>query len=716
MTVDALSRSETQTPTSAVSIGVVVCDCGGEIGGRLDTEFIRRQAAALPNVVYTACEVYPCSKDGQARLQRAIVDRRLDRVLVAGCTPRMVERLFREAGRAAGLPGDCLDVIDIREQCAYIHGGAAAAQKAVDLIEMGVARLSAINAVRAHSGRVVKAILIVGSGLSGLTAALEVATSDINVTIVEPAGTLGGALPDLPDRARAMIAERIEAVSRHPRIRVLLNACVSDVSGRPGDYEVRIDCDRQATTFAFGAMVIALDAQAKRLDIDHWYDRTRVRTQAEFEAELETAERLAHSTGRDAAALLRVQGDSISDTLTPQNIVMILCGEAAGGDRCSRVCCLAGIRQAIRAKQANPDAHVTILFRDLYLGGEGDLHIDEVERATKLGVVFFRYRKDHPPRIGDKTIEVPDPATGEPLQVPFDCAVLSTPLELPDPAGRLAALLRLPRDERGFLVEPRVRLRPGRYVDAGVYVLGGAHQPVDTVEALFQAYVTGARVLRFLSQREICIDAPVAEVNPALCSGCAECVPVCPTAAIAMHRREGTLSLAALEALRCTGCGNCVVACPVKAIDLPGWNDAAIVAQIVAALRNREPSDSRVIAFACEWSAYASADLAGARRKSYPTGVRLIRMPCSARFDPNHVLWAFLNGADGVFLGACPPGECHYGAGNRYAQERIEALRQQLAERGFDPRRLRLELLPGDDGEKFAQAVTDFMHLVAHDA
>jgi heterodisulfide reductase subunit A len=338
-------------------------------------------------------------------------------------------------------------------------------------------------------------------------------------------------------------------------------------------------------------------------------------------------------------------------------------------------------------------------------------------------VTFFRYQKNHPPVIGEKTVDLSDPLTGEPVRVPFDRVVLAMPLEPPADADRLAALLRVPQDESGFLVEPPARLRPGRYADDGLYVLGGAHQPVEAAEALFQAYVTSARALRFLKQETLRTEAPVAEVAPALCTGCANCVPVCPTAAITLAPREHAevLSLATVEALRCTGCGNCVVACPVKAITLPGWDDAAIFAQISAALsktpfRGRPcesaPPAPRVVVLACEWSAYAAADMAGARRVPYPADVRIIRMPCSARFDPQHVLWAFLNGAQGVFLGACPPGECHYGAGNRYAAERMDGLKKQLAEHGFDPRRLRLEFLPGDDGQRFAETMTDFVETV----
>ncbi len=696
MNESILSQSETR-------MGVIICECGDQIAGRLDTESLRQRAAALPGVVYTACDVYPCSKDGQARLHQAIADQSLDRVLIAGCTPRLVEKLFREAGRTAGLAEGCVEVVNIREHCAYIHTDdpRLATQTAATLIEMGIARLSLTSLPRAHRGRIVKSALVIGSSLSGLTAALALANNGIRVTLVEQANRLGHSPLDLADQAREMLNERIETTSHHLSIHALLNAHVTEVTGRPGDYEVRVDYDDQSTTLGVGAIVVASDERPASLGTRRWFDRRYVVTQAEFEAELKI-------------------GSAQPATESPHDVVMILCAEEPDGGRCSRLCCMAGIRQAIRARQIYPNANVTILFRDLYLGGSGDLYIDELEQARKLGVVFFRYRKDHPPTIGDKAVEVFDPLTTESLRVPFDRVVLSMPLEPPDGVTALAALLHVPQDKHGFMIEPRVRLRPGRYADDGVYVLGGAHQPVDDVEALLQAHVASSRVMRFLSQDTIRVEASTAEVDAAVCTGCGSCAPVCPTSAITLQKRDSVLSLAAVEALRCMGCGNCVVACPTKAIELPGWDDAAILAQISAALRAEDFDASsqapRIVVLACEWSAYAAADMVGARyrrngdrRAAYPPGVRIIRMPCSARFDPNHILWAFLNGADGVFLGACPLGECHYGDGNLDARKRVAALKDQLAEHGIDSNRLHLECLPGDDGKKFALAVTSFV-------
>ena len=292
---------------------------------------------------------------------------------------------------------------------------------------------------------------------------------------------------------------------------------------------------------------------------------------------------------------------------------------------------------------------------------------------------------------------------------------------VPQPdASVLAHLLGIAQDEHGFFPEVRYRLRPEGYAERGIYVCGAAHHPVDPREAELEAISAAFKALRHVRAGLVTNAAPVAKVDAALCTGCANCVEPCPFDAIAMHQRSEAVDLAQIDPMLCTGCGNCVVVCPVKAISQPVDNDAQVLAQIEAALATTNgatkgkatngsgPTHLRILVFGCEWSSHAAAELAGANRLSYPVETRLIRMRCSARFDPIHILWALFNGADGVFLGACAPGDCHYIDGNRYAQERYTMLRGLLAKSGFDPRRLRLEWIVPDDPHDFVKKVSGF--------
>jgi heterodisulfide reductase subunit A2 len=619
-----------------------------------------------------------------------------------------VEKLFQQTIQSTGLNATMLEIADIREQCAYVHIGELeqAQEKAAGLIEMGAERLANLSQAHYSTNRIVKSAVIVGSSLAGLTAALELARSGILVTLVESSEHLDSTPAWSDGRIKQLANQSVAAISDNPRIIPLLGARINEVIGEPGDYQVEISQNGKITRVSAGAILVAGEAHPRSLGAQHWVDRRRVKTQVEFEQELNLGQ-------------------------APQNIVMIFCAEQEGREHCSRLCCTAGIRQALRARQLNPLSNVIVLFRDLYLGGPESDGEKLLKQARQAGVTFFRYPKGHPPVIRENGIDLFDPLTNETLQIPSDRVVLAMPLLPPENSKQLAALLRLPQDEQGFLFEPRVRLRPDRYTDDGIFVMGGSHQPADLNETLLQAYLISARVRSFLSQDTIQSQAPTAQVNPKLCTGCAECLQACRTNAIRMDKRSTTnfftevLSLSKIDPLRCTGCGSCAVACPVKAITIPGWEDVAILAQISAALRPStkigslqdtgdygeviQPSP-RLLVLACEWSAYAAADIAGARQQAYPAGVRIIRMNCSARFDPFHVLWAFLNGADGVLLGVCPVGECHYGQGNLQAQERYLALKQQLAEHGIDPKRLRLELLSAYDGDGFIRAIESFMN------
>jgi heterodisulfide reductase subunit A len=671
-------------------IGVFICECGGRIGQGIDMGELQRHLTQLDGVAYICHEPYPCSKDGQERMQKAVADHSLDHILLAGCTPRLIEKLFQHTIRSAGVDPDLLQIVDIREQVAYVHTDPEIAlRKATSLIEMGVARLMASTGTQAQQSPIIQKTLVIGSGLGSMTAALVLAEQGVQVRIVEETGVLASGSHSLDGNTNQAIIEKCEQVIKHPMIDVFFNSRILEVTGHPGEYKVTVQRGDEVTQFEAGSIIVNNGTQIKIPGSGRWYDRLRVKSQFEFEAEL----KMAADTGQKLAV---------------KDVVMIFCADEAQIERCSRICCNAGIRQALKVKELNPDANVTILFREIYLGGIGEDYEAELVRARSLGVTFFRYRRDAPPSIGE-TIDVIDTLTGEPVKLTCDRVVLSMPVIPQENSKTLSALLGLPLDESGFLAEPRIRLKPDRFLESGIFVLGSAQQPADSEEALFQAYLIAARVQRFLKQKNINLETPAAVIDPKICTGCGNCPQVCPTNAIRLEKQEGILSLSEVDEMICIGCGNCVVVCPVKAISLPGWDNVEIPAQISAALRPKQDDSLKVIALTCEWSAYGAADMAGVRHIPYPPEVLIMRMNCSARFDPYHILWAFLNGADGVFLGACPVGDCHYGIGNLYARERVDNLQTELKAHGIDPRRLRLEYITVDDGEKFSRDITDFV-------
>jgi heterodisulfide reductase subunit A len=282
---------------------------------------------------------------------------------------------------------------------------------------------------------------------------------------------------------------------------------------------------------------------------------------------------------------------------------------------------------------------------------------------------------------------------------------------------KLARLLRLPQDAEGFLPEFRVRLRPEDYVERGIYVCGSVHYPCDPAEARFQAYSAASRALRHLRRGKVISLGPVAQVDPEKCNGCADCLTVCPFAAVTMVERQTGLSLSHIDPLLCAGCGNCVAVCPVGAVTVAGWTDAQLEVQMHTALLGVSNTGnsvegggdrSRVLVFACEWSGYAAAELAGAQKLSYPPNVRIIRLDCAGRLQPGLVLKAFELGAAGVLVLGCEPKLCHYERGSEQAAAAYEQVEAVAGLLGLAPSRLQLAWTPPDDGPAFAELVTCF--------
>jgi heterodisulfide reductase subunit A len=692
-----------------MKLGVFLCDCGGQIGGHLDLGKLKREIETLSAVTLTEQIQHACSPDGLAFIKESVIDHGLDRVVVGGCTPRTMERHFRLMFEREGLSDKLFEMVDIREGCAWVHrdNPQAATQKAADLIRMGIARLALRHPQQPPSAKVVPAALVIGGGIAGMTAALRLANAGFPVKLVERESELGGMLrkaPTLPphhSNYSKILSQMVEAVTHHPQIETLLETKVAGISGTVGRYRIKLNGKavrgNGQQTFEAGVIIVATGGQSMKPRGSFGYDGQRVVTQYEFQQEL-----WDHAN------------KSTTDEL-PNKVVMILCARRHDGSApyCSGTCCEGALKQAEELKEASPETQVTILFHDLnHL--DDDVFGEELVKTRRNGVVYMRYPTTRYPIVTDGVVEVFDELTTKDHRVPYDRVVLAVPM-IPQPdAASVAHMLKIPQDENGFFPQIHHRLRPEYLLDRGIYVCGAAHFPCNWKEAEFQATYAAFSAIRHLHAGKVINHAPIAIVDQARCTGCGTCVQACPFHAISMETHEGVLDRSQIDPLLCKGCGNCVVACPVKAINLTENSDQQLLAQIEAALAaTRNDDRPRVLVFGCEWSSHAAAELAGVRRAQYPIDVRLIRLGCSARFDPAHALWAFLNGADGIFIGACSPGDCHFFGGNRYVQDRFHTLRNLLKGFGFDPRRLRLEWIAPDDPNDFVDKITDFTDLVS---
>lgn len=683
-------------------IGIFLCTCDQQIDKSVDVAGVE-EAFRTPEVTVTRLP-HVCLADGQRVLQETIRAAGIERAVIAACPQRLLGAHLRDACVAAGLHRDHFALVDWREGCAWAHAGdvAGATQKAIDLVDMGVARASLAQAVDAAPAPVTPRALVLGGGITGLTAARSLAERGVAVTLVEQAPRLGGQLNGWQlDGTQQVFDETLQAVKADPLVDVRVGTRLTAVTGTVGNYRATLqDAGGSLVEVPAGAIVVATGAREYAAPELYLHDGQRVLTLGEFERQL------ARTGGR-------VDGP----------VVYLLC--AGSRDEkipyCSGTCCISALQQALRVKRAHPDVPVTIIFRDLYLPG-GDLQHEVVLDARRAGITFARYVPEKGPRAGEDYVEAQDQLTGARQRYAYERLVLATPQVPREDAGMLARMLGLARDADGFFMEPHRRVRPERRIERGIYVAGGAHRPADVETSVWQGLTAAARAARFIGAGQVARPAWSARVDESLCTGCAQCIAACEFGAITLHASlapasggglppasGGAGGIAQVDPFLCTACGSCVAACPSKAIDLPGASDRQIFAQIDAALAGLAQGERRVLVFGCGWSGFASMELAGARRLQYPVAVRTIELPCSARLDPLHVLYAFLNGADGVTLALCPPDECHYGNGNRKAEERVTHLREQLAANGIDPRRLELVRMTGDDADGWIRAVNSLV-------
>jgi heterodisulfide reductase subunit A len=562
-------------------IGVFVCHCGNNIAGFLDVTAVTEYARTLPHVVFAQENMYSCSDSGRSEIVRAIGERDLNRVIVASCTPRTHEPLFRATCQQAGLNPYLFELVNIRDQCSWVHmqDWDRATEKAKDLVRMGVARSALLEPRDDIEVEVVPTALIIGGGIAGLSAALNLANRGFEVNLVERKPELGGLLRDLHhlaptgQDAREFIQAKIAAARQHPRITVFTGTEISQVKGFVGNYEVSAKQGDREFGFTVGTIIVATGADTFTPQGMYGYDGETVVTQLELERLL--------------------AGDGIS-SIHPStgsgylSVVMIQCVGSRNEERpyCSRICCMTAVKNAMWIKETNPRAEVYVLYRDMMT--LGSTYESMYREARGMGVTFIQYDPDASPAVIDapdgssgKRVIVYDKLLGRNLSIPSDLVVLSTPMVGHSDAGQLAQMLKVPLDEHRFFLEAHVKLRPLDFATDGLYLCGSAHWPATVGESVSQAQGAAARASILLARGAVQVEPIVSVVDEELCIGCGLCETVCPYNAITLYD-TGTGRKAQTISASCKGCGVCGAGCPVQAISMQHFTNQQLLAQIDA--------------------------------------------------------------------------------------------------------------------------------------
>ena len=555
-------------------IGVFVCHCGSNIASVVDVERVVERVKDLPHVVHAEHTVYTCADDSQARIKENIARHRLNRVVVASCTPRSHEPIFRDTLREAGLNPYLLEMANIREQCSWVHAGKGelATRKAFELVRMIVARVSASLPLKEETVPVHKAALVIGGGVAGMTAALALADQMFPVHLVENSHALGGTARRVHRtldgaEVQPFLDRIVEKVASNPLISVHLNARVSQVKGHIGAFSSNILSGEDSREIDHGVIVVATGA-TEHTPQTYGYGRSeKVLTQ------LELSERL----GQGSIAL--------PDRAT---IVMIQCVEQRNEERpyCSRVCCTTAVKNALQLRERYPDARIMVLYRDMRTYGFREAAYRE---AREKSILFIRYEPERPPELDpDGRLHIHEPTLGRPMEIVPDMVVLAAPMVPRADRKELSELLRVPLNGEGFFLEAHVKLRPVDFASEGLFLCGTAHGPKSIGETISQANAVAGRAASILSRKAMPIGGQVAWVDPDKCISCMTCVHVCPYHAPTIGRNNK----AEIQGAVCMGCGSCTAECPAKAIQLRHYLDNQILRTLDSLLTGILPFES----------------------------------------------------------------------------------------------------------------------------
>jgi len=561
-------------------VGVFVCHCGNNIAGVVDVRDVASDAAKLDDVVYSEDILFACSPDGLSKIQETVKTHQLNRIVVAACTPRTHEPLFRETLCEAGLNRYLFEMANIRDQCSWVHfhQPQVATEKSKGLIRSAVAKTRLLEPLQRIQLENTQTGLVIGGGIAGMTAALSLAQQGFPVHLVEKEEELGGNFRHVRytlegDNPQEYLNALIDDVRNNELITLHLSSEATEVSGFVGNFKTKIETpiggevdsgEIGQQLIEHGVIVLATGAREYQPDEYCYPTNENVLTQRELE-------------NRIADGNLQLPANS--------DIVMIQCVGCRNEDRryCSRVCCSVAIKNALRIKEENPAVNVYILYKDVRTYGFREKYY---QQARERGVIFIRYDDEKKPQVQEKDgkleVTIFDPILREEYALEPSLVALSTATISSADNEKISGMLMVPQGEDGFFLEAHIKLRPVEFASDGIFVCGSAHWPKFAEESIMQAQAAAAKAATFLSKENILVEGTITVVEEDKCVACLTCVRVCPYNTPEINKEKGVAEIAPAN---CHGCGVCVSECPGKALQLQQYKDEQVFSMIDALLK-----------------------------------------------------------------------------------------------------------------------------------
>ena len=558
-------------------LGIFICHCGSNIASVVDVAKVEEYAKTLPNVVYVERNLFSCSQDTQDMIVKRIQEQNLNRIVIAACTPRTHEPLFRETLKAAGLNEYLVEMANIRNHNSWVHSNdpLQATAKAKDLVRMAAAKVTFCTSLKRISVPITQKGLVIGGGVAGMTAALNLAEQGFEVHLVEKTDILGGNALHLKDtwsgeHIPSQVSKLIDKVVWNEKIIIHKEFEVSAVVGFVGNFKTTIkNKEGLSKNIEHGVGIVATGASIYTPDEYSYQTSKRVVTSIEFDKLHELKEKHVRAAN---------------------SFVFIQCVGSREGDAmyCSKVCCTHSVQSAIELKKEDPKRSVYILYRDMRTYGQREALY---RQARQMGIIFINYEVHGKPQVIDKgqvmEVMVHDHILHRPLKIEADMVILAAAIRPRTDAKDLAKLFKVPVDGDGFFLEAHAKLRPVDFSTDGMFVAGLAHYPKPIEESVAQALAASSRAATLLSKSEVSLDAVKATVDPNYCDGCALCVDVCPFNAITLVSQEvegRNIRIINVNKAQCKGCGLCQGTCPKRGVYIAGFTMKQISSQIQAAL------------------------------------------------------------------------------------------------------------------------------------